>query len=254
MASPFPTTPLLCMPLEIQSQIFLMSRNLYLLETCRKIRDRLTSDALFNELVLLAFSRDTSCEDDSAWMFASQICGICVGCVTVDRKNGKIMGMKGANRLKREGDWYRDSYIYGIHAEQDSWDEDEQDDVSGEDGEGEGDRLKTEENDVDEQKNYDDGMREGECRRRGKECLISLDEKRKLQNKIMQSSWFSLRHVLKVEERCGPCVFDFSNAYTEMVEDMGYDPVPDYDFGMVWPKHHHRRHIVHGVGLPRRLL
>jgi len=47
---------------EILSKVFLISRNLYLLDTCHKIKDALTIDVLLNELVLLPFSRSGICE------------------------------------------------------------------------------------------------------------------------------------------------------------------------------------------------
>ncbi len=34
------------------------------------------------------------------------------------------------------------------------------------------------------------------------QCALNIREKRKLQNDIMLSPWFSLKHVLQVEGKC----------------------------------------------------
>jgi len=60
-----------------------------------------------------------------------------------------------------------------------------------------------------------------------------------------------------VENDCAShkqCETEFKTGYSATVLEIDYDPIPEYDFGTQWPQHHHRRHIMHGVGLPKRLL
>lgn len=86
------------------------------------------------------------------------------------------------------------------------------------------------------------------------EVVISIGNKHALQNRILQRPWFSLRHVLLVERSCQRCLTEAVSGYTALKQTFRFDPVPKYDFGTMWGRYHHRRHIVHGVGLPQRLL
>lgn len=93
-------------------------------------------------------------------------------------------------------------------------------------------------------------------RARQVECVIAIPEKRFLQQ-IMQRSWFSPRHVGMVQNVCrhgDRCVRGFSLALRRVVTVNGWNQHPDYEFGTNVPGFGHRRHVLHGVSLPKRLL
>jgi hypothetical protein len=93
-------------------------------------------------------------------------------------------------------------------------------------------------------------------RARQVECVIAIPEKRILQQ-IMQRSWFSPRHVEMVQNACrhgDRCVRGLSLALRCVVTVSVWNQDPDYDFGTNVPGFGHRRHVLHGVSLPKRLL
>lgn len=151
-------------PNEILSKIFLMSRNLSLLETNYNIKDRLSADTIFNEFALLAFGRTTSCEDHDYHIIAPKVCTFCVlankGQNTPQMvTNPELLEFK-RDRAYGDSDFCRPprGQLSGPH----------------------------------------------DCKIE-KGCVISISEKRTLQTKILQSSWFSLRHVLRVDDSCELC-------------------------------------------------
>lgn len=68
---------LLRLPNEILQDVFVLSCNLDLLETCSELRRRLHDDRLLTQIVVRAFSRDSSCQIDQYDYLAHTFCENC---------------------------------------------------------------------------------------------------------------------------------------------------------------------------------
>ena len=66
-----------------------------------------------------------------------------------------------------------------------------------------------------------------------------------------------LQHDLKVEESYNPTnsyAVEFSHSYNALKQNVGVGPIPEYGFPTRYSRLCHRRHVVHGVSLSKRLL
>lgn len=83
---------------------------------------------------------------------------------------------------------------------------------------------------------------------------LCLPDKRRLQNWVMGRPWFSIRHVLKIEEDCTACSDELVSAFRSAQPEVTIHEEPGEVFWRSWGTDHHFKHSLHGVGLPSSLL
>jgi hypothetical protein len=252
------------LPTEILTKIFLLEPNFSLPRASLHLGFTLATNLVFNRLALLAFSRDDEVSwPDAYYLNALEACTYCE--LAWVKKGSAIRKIKpsistwekiDARAVKKLfhtygdveiEDWYLDEYQRaGCEEEYDDTDE--------------------EGSSVDEE--VEVSMKEAketqaECvQRRNKRRVIwrlkmceEMGRKRYLQQEVMRSKWFKLKHVQKVESCCKKCPTENTVTFgLDVCSQLGFFPCKIETMFAYFRTFHHRRHVLHGIDLPKRLL
>lgn len=85
-------------------------------------------------------------------------------------------------------------------------------------------------------------------------CMTAIGEKLELQKRIIRGPWFTLAHVLAVEDACDICPAETEVAYNDIASSLPFSPIGGAPLRCSPLVSSHRRHITHGVPLPARLI
>jgi hypothetical protein len=233
-----------CLSTEILQQICVLSGNPSLLTTSKAIQASLSCEIVYKRLVIHAFRRENCCEINDLFNQPDTYCQTCR--LNTRRHIAKLWAESTSSdvpeRLQFSAyDIYRPEYKSDIECIGSEFDDKidvldypEKTKFKGKDG-------------------REEIWEENRCIH-DPPCEMTISEKRRLQNQIIKAPWFSLNHVLAVEEQCTVCPDATHGAYKELSHDLPFDPLGGCDFELSPLTQFHRRHIVHGVGLPPRTL
>lgn len=261
-----PLSRLESLPAEILTQIFLLEPNFSLPRASLHLGRVLATDVVYDQLGLRAFAKnDEVVWPDAYYLEALEVCRYCQDLLGREGDEARSRAIKGRDlwrgidalavkKLFHEygdeeiEDWYLEEYRRAGCEEEFGDTDDEGEDGDGEEGGGE--MIEAQETEAEYRKRRD--------KRRVIWRLKMCEEmagKRYLQQEMVKSKWFKLKHVQKVESCCLKCPYEHTSTFgLDVCCQLGFFPCKVETMFAYFRRFHHRRHVLHGTELPTRLL